>query len=416
MHAALESVAEEGSPIVIERGIWRVPSKPIVLYVEGDGIGPEVIRSAIRVVDEAVSLCYGSSRRIVWVKVYAGHEADRLYGTRLPKQTVDMLLKYRVVLKGPLETPVGTGWRSVNVAIRQLLDLYANIRPIRYIRGVEAPIKSPERVDLVIFRENTDDLYVGIEWPWNSEEAKKVREFLEREFGIKLPDDCGIGVKPMSKFKTERIGRLALRYAIENKRRVVTVVHKGNIMKYTEGAFRDWIYELAMREFREHVVTEEEVQRAYGGVVPEGKVLLNDRMMDNMLQQIIRNPEQFSVIVCPNVNGDYLSEAAAALVGGVGLVGTANVGDWAAMFEPMHGTAPKYAGKNVANPTAAIMAACLMLDFMGWREASSLIRRSVEVAIAEGKVTQDIARYRGVKPLTTTEFTNELIETMRTLK
>lgn len=409
-------IPEDGELIKIENGIWKVPNKPIILYIEGDGIGPEIINSAIKIVNEAIQLCYGSSREIKWVKIYAGAEAEKLYGTRLPKETMELLLTYRVLLKGPLETPVGTGWRSINVAIRQLLDVYANIRPVKYLKGVETPIKNPERVNMIIFRENTDDLYVGIEWPWDSEEAKKVRKFLENEFGIKLPDDCGIGIKPMSKFKTERIARLAIRYAIENGRKVITVVHKGNIMKYTEGAFRNWVYEIALKEFREYIVTEQEVQEKYSGKIPEGKILLNDRMMDNMLQQIIRNPEQFDVIICPNVNGDYLSEATAALIGGVGLVGTANIGDWAALFEPMHGTAPKYAGKNIANPTATIFAACLMLDFMGWKEASNLIRKAIEIAYEQGKVTQDIARYRGIKPLTTTEFTNEVIEIMKTLK
>jgi len=417
MGMSLVRIPEDGKPIVIENGVWHVPDNPIILYIEGDGIGPEVVRSAIEVVDNAVELVYGSSRRIRWVKVYAGAEAEKYYGNRLPEETLKYLSIYRVVLKGPLETPVGSKWRSINVAIRQFLDLYANIRPVKYTPGVESPIVRPERVNMTVYRENTDDLYLGIEWPWDSKEASRIREFLAREFGVKLPDDAAIGIKPMSKYKSQRIARLAFKHAVERKHRSVTIVHKGNIMKYTEGAFREWAYEVALKEFREYVVTEEEVNTEFNGQVPSGKILVNDRMMDNMLQQIIKSPELYDIILCPNVNGDYLSEAAATLVGGVGIIPGGNIGDTAAMFEAMHGTAPKYAGKDVANPIATIRAAAMMLDMMGWREASDLIERAILESIRRRKVTQDLARYmKDVKPLGTREYTRTLVEIMREIK
>ncbi len=407
---------EEGELIKIEGGVWHVPSRPIIAYIEGDGIGKEVIRPSIEVIDRAVELCYGSSRKIVWVKLYAGEEAEKKFGTRLPEETLRYLEVIRVLFKGPLYTPAGGGWRSINVYLRQYFDLYANIRPVRYFDGLPSPLKDPRGIDLVIFRENTDDLYVGIEWPWDSQEARKLREFLRRELGVNIPDDSGIGIKPMSRYKTYRIARAALRYAISTKRRIVTVVHKGNIMKYTEGAFRSWVYEVALREFRDYVVTEEEVSRVHGGRVPEDKILINDRLMDNMLQQIVLNPRQFSVIICPNVNGDYLSDAAAALVGGVAVAASANIGDTAALFEPVHGTAPDIAGKGIANPTAAMLSGCLMLEYMGWREAADRIRRALEIVIRSGKITADLARQLGIdRYLTTEEFKREVIETMSTL-
>ncbi len=407
---------EEGQLIRIEGGKWIVPERPIVAYIEGDGIGPEIVKPTIEIVDEAVQLCYGSSRKIIWIKLYAGDEAEKIYGTRLPNETIEALKTIRVLLKGPLYTPPGGGWRSINVYIRQMFDLYANIRPVKYFEGLPSPLKDPEGIDLVIFRENTDDLYVGIEWPWNSEEARKIREFLKREFNIEIPEDSGIGIKPMSKFKSVRISRLALRYAVQTNRKVVTVVHKGNIMKFTEGAFRNWFYETALSEFREHVITEDELREVYNGTIPEGKILVNDRIMDNMLQQIILNPRNYSVIVCPNVNGDYLSDAAAALVGGVSVAPSANIGDSAALFEPVHGTAPDIAGKGIANPTAMILSACLMLEYMGWIEASNLIKTALQEVIKKGKVTPDLAKYRGTRPLTTEEFKREVMEVMRCLR
>ena len=401
----------DGGPITFENGKWKVPNKPIILYIEGDGIGPEITRSATEVIDKAVEKAYGSSREIKWFEVYAGEKAEKLTGNRFPQETQDMLLKYRVVLKGPLETPVGKGWKSVNVAIRLMLDLYANIRPVKYIPGIESPLKNAEKVDMIIFRENTDDLYRGIEYPFDSEQAKKIRKFLKEELGVEVEDDTGIGIKVISKYKTERITRLAIKYAIEHKRKKVTIMHKGNVMKYTEGAFREWAYEVALKEFRNYVVTEEEVNR---GVKADDKIIINDRIADNMFQQIIIRPEEYDIILAPNVNGDYISDAAGALVGNIGMLGGANIGDSGGMFEAIHGTAPKYAGKNVANPTGIIKAGELMLRFMGWDEAANYIERAINEAIKQKKVTQDIARFMGVQPLGTKEYTRALIEIIDT--
>lgn len=408
-------VPEDGEPIKFENGKWIVPNKPILLYIEGDGIGPEITQSAIKVVNKAVEKAYRSSREIKWVEAYAGDKALQIAGDRFPKETQDMLLKYRVVLKGPLTTPVGGGWRSINVTIRLMLDLYANIRPVKYIPGLESPLKNPEKVDLIIFRENTDDLYRGIEWPADSPEAKKIREFLKKEFNVDLEDDTGIGIKPMSKFKTQRIAKMAIKYAIDNKRRKVTIMHKGNVMKYTEGAFREWAYEVALKEFRNYIVTEDEVNQA-GGKVPEGKIVINDRIADNMFQQIITRPDEYDIILAPNIDGDLISDAAGALIGNIGMLGGANVGDSGGMFEAIHGTAPKYAGKDVANPTGIIKGAEMMLRFMGWTEAADFVEKAIMEAMEQKKVTQDLARFMGVKALKTSEFTQALVDIIDTLK
>jgi isocitrate dehydrogenase, NADP-dependent, prokaryotic type len=406
---------EDGEPIRFENGKWIVPKRPIILYIEGDGIGPEITNAAIKVINTAVQKAYGSDREIRWMEVYAGEKGEKLTGNRFPEETQKMLLKYRVVLKGPLETPIGKGWRSVNVAIRMMLDLYANIRPVKYVPGIESPIKNPEAVDMIIFRENTDDLYRGIEYPFDSEQAKKIRKFLKEELGVELEEDSGIGIKVMSRFKTQRITRMAIKYAIEHGRRKITVMHKGNVLKYTEGAFREWAYETALKEFRDYVVTEEEVNTVYGGKVPENKIVLNDRVADNMFQQIITRPAEYDVILAPNLNGDYISDAAGALVGNIGMLGGANVGDSGGMFEAIHGTAPKYAGKNVANPTGIIKGGELMLRFMGWNEAADLIEKAIAEAIRQKKVTQDIARFMNVPALTTTEYAQTLVDIINSM-
>jgi len=406
---------KDGEPIRFENGKWIVPKRPIILYIEGDGIGPEITNAAIKVINTAVQKAYGSDREIRWMEVYAGEKGEKLTGNRFPEETQKMLLKYRVVLKGPLETPIGKGWRSVNVAIRMMLDLYANIRPVKYVPGIESPIKNPEAVDMIIFRENTDDLYRGIEYPFDSEQAKKIRKFLKEELGVELEEDTGIGIKVMSRFKTQRITRMAIKYAIEHGRRKITVMHKGNVLKYTEGAFREWAYETALKEFRDYVVTEEEVNTVYGGKVPENKIVLNDRVADNMFQQIITRPAEYDIILAPNLNGDYISDAAGALVGNIGMLGGANVGDSGGMFEAIHGTAPKYAGKNVANPTGIIKGGELMLRFMGWNEAADLIEKAIAEAIRQKKVTQDIARFMNVPALTTTEYAQTLVDIINSM-
>ena len=385
-------------------------------FIEGDGIGPELVASARKVVDEAVKAAYKGSRQVVWWEIYAGEKGQKTYNTVLPHDTLNAIRFCKVALKGPLTTPVGGGFRSINVTIRQELDLYANIRPVKWIRGIPTNYKQPEKIDWVFFRENTEDVYAGIEWPYDSVEAKKLREFLEREFGVKIREDAGIGIKPISRYSTQRIMRKAVRYTIENGRKTVTIMHKGNIMKYTEGSFADWAYEVAKNEFREHCVTESEANEKYGGNVPEGKILVNDRIADNMMQQIITRPDSYDVVVAPNLNGDYITDEANALVGGIGVALGANVGDYMAVVEPIHGSAPKYAGKNIADPTSQIMAAAWLLNYIGWREASNLIEEAVKKAVSEKKVTQDLARYmEGVKPLTTTEFTNTVINNARKL-
>jgi isocitrate dehydrogenase len=403
---------EDGEKITFNKGKWIVPDKPIILYIEGDGIGPEITQAAIKVINAAVEKAYGSKKEIKWMEVYAGEKAEKLTGNRFPQETQDMLLKYRVVLKGPLETPIGKGWKSVNVTIRLMLDLYANIRPVKYIPGLESPLKNPEKVNMIIFRENTDDLYRGIEYPYNSEEAKKIRNFLKEQFKVEIEDDTGIGVKVISKFKTQRITRLAINYAITNGRKKITIMHKGNVMKYTEGAFREWAYEVALKEYRDYIVTEEEINR---GVKSDGKVVINDRIADNMFQQIITRPDEYDIILAPNVNGDYISDAAGALIGNIGMLGGANIGDDGGMFEAIHGTAPKYAGKNVANPTGIIKGGELMLRFMGWDKAADLIEISINEAIKRKQVTQDLARFMDVKPLGTKEFANALTEIINQL-
>jgi isocitrate dehydrogenase len=378
-----------------------------ILKIDGDGIGPEIISAAVKVIDSAVGRAYKSNMKINWLTVPAGKAAQKQFGSSLPKKTVNALKKYRLLLKGPLETPVGKGIRSLNVQMRILLDLYANIRPVKYMNGLESPIKNPERIDMVIFRENTDDLYTGIEWPYNSREANSLRRFINKEFKVHLDSDAGIGIKPMSKSKTERITRKALEYAIKSQRRSVTIMHKGNIMKYTEGAFREWAYSVAANEYARKFVREDALN---GRTLPKGKILINDRIADNMFQQIITRPESYDVILAPNLNGDYISDAAGALIGDIGVLGGANIGDNGGVFEAVHGTAEKYAGMNIANPLGIIKAGQMMLDHLGLGAASELISKAVDRSIKEKRVTKDIARYLGSKPLSTSEFTENLLK------
>ncbi len=397
-----------GSRITLVNGRLVVPDSPIVLEADGDGIGPEITTNAIRVIDAAVARAYSGNRKIEWIKVPVGDQAEKDLGDRFPESTINALKEYRFMLKGPLTTPVGKGFRSLNVRMRLLLDLYANIRPVKYINGIDSPLRNPEKIDMVIFRENTDDLYTGIEWQYESKEADMVRKLLKDNLNIALDPDAGIGIKPMGKAKTERIARMALRYAIANKRRSVTIMHKGNIMKYTEGAFREWCYGVARNEFAGSFVTEEEAA-TLGGNAPAGKILLNDRIADNMFQQIITRPDSYDVVLAPNLDGDYISDAAGALIGNIGVLGGANIGDFGGVFEAVHGTAPKYAGKNVANPMGVLKAGELMLTHFGWTEAAALVEMAVASAIRDKKVTNDMARFMGVAPLGTKEFTDNLV-------
>jgi len=403
---------ENGDKIRYENGKLIVPDNPIIPYFEGDGIGKDVVPAAIRVLDAAAEKI---GKEVVWFQVYAGEDAYKLYGNYLPDDTLNAIKEFRVALKGPLTTPVGGGYRSLNVTIRQVLDLYANVRPVYYLKGVPSPIKHPEKVNFVIFRENTEDVYAGIEWPRGSEEALKVIRFLKDELGVTIREDSGIGIKPISEFATKRLVRMAIRYAIENNRKSVTLVHKGNIMKYTEGAFRDWGYEVAKQEFGEYCITEDELWDNYGGEQPEGKIVVKDRIADNMFQQILTRTDEYDVIALPNLNGDYLSDAAAALVGGLGIAPGSNIGDGIGVFEPVHGSAPKYAGQNKVNPTAEILTGALMFEYIGWKDASEMIKKAVGLTIEGGIVTYDIHRQMGGTKVGTREFAEAVVENLQSL-
>ncbi len=366
----------------------EVRSGSIVLpYVPGDGIGPEIMDATRVVLDAAVAKGSGGSVSLEWKELLAGESSFRSTGEWLPNESVSAIRRAGVAIKGPLTTPVGGGIRSLNVALRQTLDLYASVRPVRHLEGVPSPVKDPSKVDLVIFRENTEDVYKGIEWAHGSAEAARVRTFLRDSLGIDLPDDAGLGLKPMSERASKRLVRAALGYAHVRGRKVVTLVHKGNIMKFTEGAFRDWGYEVARDEFADVVMTD-----ATPSSVPAGKVLLNDRIADNMFQQVLTRPSEYSVLATPNLNGDYLADACAAQVGGLGFAPGANMGDDVAVFEPVHGTAPKYAGKDMANPVALMLSGAMMLEHIGLAREASMVTRAVESTVSGGVVTQDVAR------------------------
>lgn len=436
----------QGHRITVDSaGHWQVPDDPIVCLIRGDGIGkdvgnvPGITTCAVRVLDAAVHRAYGGKRRIVWFDIYAGDSARERYYPNvrdeeinslsedeqrklyLPDDTLRAFEYYGVGLKGPLTTPIGGGFRSINVYLRMRFDLYACVRPVRYFKGIEAPNKRAEKVNMVIFRENTEDVYCGIEFKSGTDRARQVIEFING-LGYNIPLSAGIGIKPISPEGTKRLVRMAIRYALEKKLPSVTLVHKGNIMKFTEGAFKEWGYEVALQEFRPYVVTEEEVNR---GADRKGKILINDRIADSMFQQIQLRPDEYSVIATPNLNGDYLSDAVAALVGGIGLAAGANIGDRAAMFEATHGTAPKYTGKNMANPSAVILSGAMLLEHLGWHEAAHLVYRGIETTFAESEelalrgpghklyVTYDIARqypgYGAEAGATSSEFADRVI-------
>ena len=394
-------------------GTISVPDNPIIPFIEGDGIGPDIWRATKMVLDAAVEKAYQGKRSISWKEVYAGEKAKEKTGEYLPQETLDAISEYVVAIKGPLTTPVGEGIRSLNVTLRQVLDLYACVRPVRYFKGVPSPVKKPELVDMVIFRENTEDVYAGIEWPAESDEAKKVIDFLEQELGAKIRPDSGIGIKPISKTGTFRLVRKAIKYAIENNRDSVTLVHKGNIMKYTEGAFRNWGYELAEKEFPDETISEAEVWEKHGGNAPEGKIVIKDRIADAMFQQILLRPAEYSVLAMPNLNGDYMSDALAAQVGGLGMAPGANIGDGVALFEATHGTAPKYAGLDKVNPGSLILSGAMMLEYLGWKEARDKIYEGLEKAIAKKRVTYDLARQiPDAEEVKCSEFAKSIVESM----
>ncbi|NMP24240.1 isocitrate dehydrogenase (NADP(+)) [Sulfobacillus harzensis] len=405
--------ADAGERITYHNGKIQVPDTPIIPYIEGDGIGPDIWRATERVVDAAVQKSYGGRKKIVWREVLAGEKAFNQTGEWLPKATLDDFKTYKVGIKGPLTTPVGGGIRSLNVTIRQELDLYACVRPVRYIAGVPSPMREPEKVDMVIFRENTEDVYAGIEWASGSPEAQKLITFVNQTFNRSIDPSAGIGIKPITRFGSERLIRRAIQYAIDHKRRSVTLMHKGNIMKFTEGAFRDYGYQLAGREFPDQVITEDALYRDYGGRVPEGKIVLKDRIADITFQQVLLRPDEFDVIAAPNLNGDYLSDALAAQVGGVGMAPGSNVSDEVAVFEATHGTAPKYANQDKVNPSSLILSAIMMLEHLGWQEAADRIRQGLESTIAQKIVTYDLARQTaGAREVKTSEFASAIIDSL----
>jgi len=453
-----------GAPITVSDGKLQIPNNPIIPYIEGDGTGRDIWAASVRVFDAAVERAYGGERKLHWYEVFAGEKAFSKFGDWLPQETVDAIRELHVAIKGPLTTPVGGGIRSLNVTLRQVLDLYSCIRPVRYYQGVPSPVKHPDQLNVLIYRENTEDVYAGIEWKQGTPEVKKLLDFINNEMlaGTKkrIREDSGIGIKPISITGTKRLVRMAIRDALAKKRRSVTLVHKGNIQKFTEGAFREWGYELATEEFREHVVTEREswildnkdknpslsveenaamiepglefapdkfkqelyaevrgvldsIGSTHGNGAWKKKLMVNDRIADSIFQQVITRPAEYDVLATPNLNGDYLSDACAAQVGGLGIAPGANVGDQHAIFEATHGTAPKYADKDVINPGSVILSGVMMLDFMGWSEAARMIETSLEATIQQKMVTYDFERLMpGATKVKTSEFAGYIIENM----
>ncbi len=400
----------EGTAITRKDGRLVVPDDPIIPFIEGDGTGPDIWHASVRVFDAAVKHAFGGKKRLAWFEVPAGEKAHAQHGEWLPADTLEAVRAYKVAIKGPLTTPVGGGIRSLNVTLRQVLDLFACVRPVRYFAGTPAPVTHPERMNVVIFRENTEDVYAGIEWAKGTPEAQKVIQFLEREMGKRVRPDSGIGIKPISETGTKRLVRMAIQYAIANGRKTVTLVHKGNIMKFTEGAFRDWGYEVGKDEFRNQIVTEDEVG---AGASRDGKIVINDRIADSVFQQVLTRTSDYDVFATPNLNGDYLSDACAAQVGGLGMAPGANIGDDIGFFEATHGTAPKYAGKDMINPGSVILSGVMMLRYLGWHEAAALIETGLERTIQQKKVTYDLARQmEGATELKTSQFADAVIANM----
>ena len=398
-----------GDRIGYANGVLQVPDHPIIPFIEGDGTGPDIWRASVRVFDAAVKRAYGGKRQVAWMEVFAGEKSFTRYQDWLPAETIAACKEFRVSIKGPLTTPVGGGIRSLNVALRQELDLYACVRPVRYFQGVGAPVKAPGNVDVVIFRENIEDVYSGVEFKAGTPEAEEIRLLAEKLSNKKIREGSAIGIKPMSAFGTKRLVEAAIRYALKHKRPSVTLVHKGNIQKYTEGAFRDWGYELAREKFANETVAEQDVGPAGAG----GKLIIKDRIADSMFQQMLLRPSDYDVLATPNLNGDYISDAAAAQVGGLGIAPGANIGDGVAVFEATHGTAPKYAGLDKINPGSVILSGVMMFEYLGWPEVSTLILRGLERAIAAGTVTYDLARQMtGAREVSTSGFGDAIIAGM----
>ncbi len=409
------SVPVGGEQLTVQSNTLAVPDNPILGYIEGDGIGTDIMRACLRVWDAAVERAYAKRRKVHWAQLYLGEQAaERYAGDYFPQETLDALKHLLVAIKGPLTTPIGEGFRSLNVSLRQALDLYACVRPIRYYTGVPSPLKKPEQIDVVIFRENTEDVYAGIEYASGSDEMRKLERFLKQDMGARFFDDAGLGIKPISPFATKRLVRKAIQYAIANQRESVTLVHKGNIMKFTEGAFRNWGYELARQEFADVTITEDELYQNYDGKRPLDKVVIKDRIADIMFQLMLLRPTEFDVIATPNLNGDYLSDAIAAEVGGIGIAPGANIGDHIAVFEATHGTAPKYANLDKVNPGSLLFSGVLMFEYIGWKEVADLIRCAYPEVIKRKIVTYDFARQmEGATEVSTSGFADALIEQVK---
>jgi isocitrate dehydrogenase len=402
-----------GERIEAEGGKFSIPDRPIIPFIEGDGVGPDIWRASVRVFDAAVEIAYGGKRKIEWMEILAGQKAFDTTGEWMPAESLDAVREFKIAIKGPLTTPVGGGIRSLNVALRQELDLYACIRPVRYFEGVGAPVKEPGKLDIVIFRENIEDVYSGIEFKAGSPEAEKLRNYLKTEFNKNVREGSAIGIKPMSPFGSKRLVKMAIEYAIKSGRKSVTLMHKGNIMKFTEGGFRDWGYEIAREAFGNTVVSEADLGAA-GGAARADAVIIKDRIADSIFQQLLLRPEDYDVIATPNLNGDYVSDACAAQVGGLGIAPGGNVGDEAAVYEATHGTAPKYTNLNKINPGSVILSGVMMLEHMAWKEAGDLIIKGVERAIAAKTVTYDLARQMpGSTEVSTSGFGDAIIAGMR---
>ncbi len=411
----LEKIVQEtgGERITVKDGKLNVPDTPIISFIEGDGIGPDIWAATKKVLDAAAEKAYGGKKKIAWTEVLAGQKAFDKTGEWLPQETLDTISEFYVGIKGPLTTPVGGGIRSLNVAIRQKLDLYACVRPVRFFKGTPSPVREPQNMDVVIYRENTEDVYAGIEWQEGTPEAQKLIDFLTEDMGANVRPDSGVGIKPISITGSKRLIRKAIQHAIDNNRSSVTMVHKGNIQKFTEGAFRDWGYELAREEFPNETISEDELWEKYNGEVPDKKIVIKDRIADSMLQQILTRTADYDVIATTNLNGDYLSDACAAQVGGIGMAPGANIGDYIGVFEATHGTAPKYSGMDKANPSSLILSGCMMFEYLGWKKAADMIFNALERAIQNKTVTYDLERLMdGATKLSTSAFADAIINGM----
>ena len=410
------NVPSIGKKITVEKGKLIVPNNPILAFIEGDGTGPDIWRASKRVFDSAVDKAYMGNKKIAWMEIYAGEKALSIYGKDqwLPAETVNAIQEFQIAIKGPLTTPIGGGIRSLNVALRQLLDLFACVRPVKYYTGVPSPMKKPQEVDIVIYRENTEDVYAGIEFKSGTKEAEDVREYIEKKSGKKIRKNSSIGIKPMSEFGSRRLVKKAIDYAIANNKKSVTLVHKGNIMKFTEGYFKEWGYQVAKEEYKDIFITEDELSSKYNSRLPEGKIVIKDRIADSMFQQLLLRPSEYDVLATPNLNGDYISDAAAAQVGGLGIAPGANISYSTAIFEATHGTAPKYANLDKINPGSLILSGVMMFEYMGWNKVGELIENALKKTIKSKIVTYDFARQmEGAKEVKTSRFADEIIKNMK---